>query len=130
MRLPRRPRAAGRPARDGSRVGIDGCRAALETGGVACDEALVRHGTFQTEAGHRVASELSAMRDRPTARFAGNGIQAMGVYQAARELGPRIPEDVSVVGSDDLPISGWMGPPVSDGAGALPGGMGPAVSRA
>ncbi|WP_410170170.1 LacI family DNA-binding transcriptional regulator [Actinacidiphila bryophytorum] len=96
-----------------SRARIDGYRAALETGGVVCDDALVRHGTFQTEGGHRIARELLTAPDRPTALFAGNDVQAMGVYQAARELGLRIPEDLSVVGFDDLPISGWMGPPLT-----------------
>jgi LacI family xylobiose transport system transcriptional regulator len=96
-----------------SRARVDGYRAALETGGVVCDDALVRYGTFQTEAGHHIARELLTMRNRPTALFAGNDVQAMGVYQAARELGLRIPEDVSVVGFDDLPISGWMGPPLT-----------------
>jgi len=96
-----------------SRARIDGYRAALETGRVVYDDALVRHGTFHAEAGHRIARELLAPHDRPTALFTGNDVQAMGVYQAARELGLRIPEDLSVVGFDDLPISGWMGPPLT-----------------
>lgn len=96
-----------------SRARIDGYRAALETGGVVCDDVLVRHGTFQTDAGHRIARELLELPDRPTALFAGNDVQAMGVYQAARELKLRIPDDVSVVGFDDLPVSSWMGPPLT-----------------
>ncbi|MFI0941278.1 LacI family DNA-binding transcriptional regulator [Streptomyces sp. NPDC021020] len=98
-----------------SRARIDGYRAALETGGVDSDDTLVRHGTFQTEAGHHIAHELlsAPAGERPTALFAGNDVQAMGIYQAARELGLRIPEDVSVVGFDDLPVSAWMGPPLT-----------------
>ena len=96
-----------------SRARIDGYRAALETGGVTSDSALVRHGTFQHDAGYHIGKELLSLADRPTALFAGNDVQAMGVYQAARELGLRIPEDLSVVGFDDLPISAWMGPPLT-----------------
>jgi len=96
-----------------SRARIDGHRAALETAGVPCDPALVRHGTFQHEAGHRLGRRLLRLPDRPTAVFAGNDVQAMGVYEAAREVGLRIPEDLSVVGFDDLPISAWMGPPLT-----------------
>ncbi|MFD7947844.1 substrate-binding domain-containing protein, partial [Streptomyces sp. NPDC059744] len=49
----------------------------------------------------------------PTAIFAGNDLQALGVYEAARELGLRIPEDLSVVGFDDLPLTRWIGPPLT-----------------
>ncbi|WP_405592498.1 LacI family DNA-binding transcriptional regulator [Streptomyces sp. NBC_01190] len=96
-----------------SRARIDGYRAALETAGVTPDSQLIRHGTFQHDAGYRIGRRLLTMADRPTALFTGNDIQAMGVYQAARELRLRIPEDISVIGFDDLPISAWMGPPLS-----------------
>jgi LacI family xylobiose transport system transcriptional regulator len=96
-----------------SRARIDGYRAALETGGAVCEDRFVRHGTFRTEAGYRIAYELLSGPDRPTAIFAGNDVQAMGVYQAARELDLRIPEDLSVVGFDDLSVSSWMGPPLT-----------------
>ncbi|MEY7979190.1 substrate-binding domain-containing protein, partial [Streptomyces pilosus] len=43
----------------------------------------------------------------------GNDLQALGLYEAARELGLRIPEDLSVVGFDDLPVARWVGPPLT-----------------
>ena len=43
----------------------------------------------------------------------GNDLQALGVYQAARELRLHIPEDVSVIGFDDLPVARWVGPPLT-----------------
>ena len=49
----------------------------------------------------------------PTAILTGNDLQALGVYQAARELRLHIPEDVSVVGFDDLPVARWVGPPLT-----------------
>lgn len=42
-----------------------------------------------------------------------NDLQALGLYEAARELGLRIPEDLSVVGFDDLPVARWVGPPLT-----------------
>ena len=57
--------------------------------------------------------ELLRCPDRPTAVFAGNDLQALGLYEAARELGLRIPEDLSVVGFDDLPVARWVGPPLT-----------------
>lgn len=96
-----------------SRARIDGYRAALDMAGIAYDAELVRDGDFHHEAGHRAGLELLALPDRPTAVFAGNDLQALGLYQAARELGLRIPEDLSVVGFDDLPLARWVGPPLT-----------------
>jgi DNA-binding LacI/PurR family transcriptional regulator len=53
------------------------------------------------------------MRRRPTAIFAGSDLQAFGVYEAARQLGLRVPEDISVIGFDDLPMARWVGPPLT-----------------
>ena len=53
------------------------------------------------------------LKDRPTAIFAGNDLQALGVYQAAREARLHIPEDLSVVGFDDLPVTQWVSPPMT-----------------
>lgn len=96
-----------------SRARIDGYRAALETAGVAFDPALIREGTFHHESGHAAGLELLGLPDRPTAVFAGNDLQALGLYEAAREMGLRIPDDVSVVGFDDLPLARWVGPPLT-----------------
>jgi len=51
--------------------------------------------------------------DPPTAIFAACDQQAMGVYEAARRLGLRIPDDLSVVGFDDIPTTAWMSPPLT-----------------
>lgn len=96
-----------------SRARVDGYRAALETAGLSFDPALVRAGDFHHEAGHECGRQLLRLKNRPTAVFAGNDLQALGVYEAARELGLRIPEDLSVVGFDDLPATRWVGPPLT-----------------
>ncbi|MFJ1758514.1 LacI family DNA-binding transcriptional regulator [Kitasatospora sp. NPDC088134] len=96
-----------------SRARVDGYRTALETARVPVDPALVREGDFHHEGGYAAARALLTLPDRPTAIFAGNDLQALGVYQAARELGLRVPEDLSVVGFDDLPLARWVGPPLT-----------------
>jgi LacI family xylobiose transport system transcriptional regulator len=96
-----------------SRARVDGYRAALETAGLAVDPELIRQGNFHHDMGYRAGLELLRLSDRPTAIFAGNDLQALGVYEAARELGLRIPEDLSVVGFDDLPLARWVGPPLT-----------------
>jgi LacI family xylobiose transport system transcriptional regulator len=96
-----------------SRARVDGYRAALETAGITFDPNLVRAGDFHHEAGYACGRALLRLPDRPTAVFAGNDLQALGLYEAARELGLRIPEDLSVVGFDDLPAARWVGPPLT-----------------
>ena len=51
--------------------------------------------------------------EHPTAIFACNDLQALGVYDAARQLGRRIPEDLSVVGFDDLQMTEIVSPPLT-----------------
>jgi LacI family xylobiose transport system transcriptional regulator len=96
-----------------SRARIDGYRAALETAGIAFDPRLVRNGNFHHVAGYTEALEMLRLPDRPTAVFTGNDLQALGLYEAARELGLAIPGDVSVVGFDDLPLARWISPPLT-----------------
>lgn len=96
-----------------SRARLDGYRAALDTAGVPVDEALVRTGDFVVETGLRHTRDLLALDDPPTAVFASNDAQALGVYRAAAEAGLRIPHDLSVVGFDDLYPAEWTTPPLT-----------------
>jgi len=96
-----------------SRARIDGYRAAMDEAGVAIDPELVSHGQFHVEEGIDRGRAMLRLKDRPTAIFAGNDLQALGVYQAAREARLHIPEDLSVVGFDDLPVTQWVSPPMT-----------------
>jgi LacI family transcriptional regulator len=96
-----------------SRARIDGYRSALDKAGIRFDPALVRHGDFQHEGGFLRSGELLGMPDPPTAIFAGSDQQAFGVYEAARQRGLRVPQDLSVVGFDDLPVARWVSPPLT-----------------
>ncbi len=96
-----------------SRARVDGFRAAMDEAGVPIDPRLVSHGPFQVDEGIATGRRLLARRDRPTAIITGNDLQALGVYQAAREARLHIPEDLSVVGFDDLPIARWVSPPLT-----------------
>jgi DNA-binding LacI/PurR family transcriptional regulator len=95
------------------RARFDGYRSALEGAGLPVDPALVVPAEMTQEDGHAAARRLLALPDRPTAIFAGNDLVAFGVYQAAREIGLRIPGDLSVVGFDDLPVTALMDPPLT-----------------
>lgn len=78
-----------------------GYEQALWAAGIEPDPALTEAGDFSIESGHRIAAHLLGERDRPTAIFAASDEMAIGAILAARELGLRIPEDLSVVGVDD-----------------------------
>jgi len=95
------------------RARLDGYRSALESEDVAVDPALIKRVNLCHEAGQAAAHELLGRRDRPTSIFTANDVQALGVYQAARAAGLRIPEDLSVVGFDDLPVVAWVDPPLT-----------------
>ena len=92
---------------------LDGYRSGLERAGLAVDPALVKYGDFEHEGGFARAVELLDLPDPPTAIFAGSDQQAFGVYEAARQRGLRIPDDLSVVGFDELPVSRWASPPMT-----------------
>ena len=96
-----------------SRARVDGFRAAMDAAGVAIDPELVSHGRFHVEEGIDRARILLQMPDPPTAILTGDDLQALGVYQVARDLRLHIPEDLSVVGFDDLPVARWVGPPLT-----------------
>jgi len=96
-----------------TRARIAGYRAALETAGLALDPHLVRYDTFYHEGGLRAATALLAAQDPPTAILAGNDQQATGVYEAVRRAGRSIPDEVSVVGFDDLNFAEWTAPPLT-----------------
>lgn len=96
-----------------SRARLDGYRAAMDAAGIPVDPQLIRNGDFHVEAGFAQARELLALPEPPTAIFAGSDLQALGVYEAARQAGLRIPDDLSVVGFDDLPVAQWVGPPLT-----------------
>lgn len=95
------------------RARLDGYRAALDAAGVPVDDSLLRVAPLYVEGGLAQARELLDRPDPPTAIFTGNDLQALGVYEAARERGVRIPDDLSVVGFDDLAFVQWIGPPMT-----------------
>ncbi|MFC4534146.1 LacI family DNA-binding transcriptional regulator [Sphaerisporangium dianthi] len=96
-----------------SQARLAGYRAALERAGVPSDDALIEHGDFHYSSGVRLALALLGRPDPPTAIFAANDEQALGVYAAIQQRALRVPDDLSVVGFDDVPMSQWVTPPLT-----------------
>ncbi|MFJ8145781.1 LacI family DNA-binding transcriptional regulator [Streptomyces sp. NPDC096094] len=92
---------------------LDGYRSAMTMAGLTVDPRLVRFGDFQVRGGFEHAMDLLSGPHRPTAVFAGSDLQALGVLEAARVSGVSVPEDLSVVGYDDVPLAQWSSPPLT-----------------
>lgn len=100
---------SGRAELESSNRRLMGYRDALKKAGLSIDEKLIASGDYTTETGIKCAQELLSLENPPTAIFASNDQTAMGVYQVAQERGLRIPEDLSVIGFDNIMESKYMG---------------------
>ncbi|PRX96128.1 LacI family DNA-binding transcriptional regulator [Allonocardiopsis opalescens] len=103
----------GPPAYLCSRARLDGYRSALERAGLTVPAEYVRQGDFLSASGHRETMALLDLDEPPTAIFACADQMAMGVYEALFDRGLRVPQDVSVVGFDDLAQTRWAVPPLT-----------------
>ena len=100
----------GREDLESARLREHGFRQAMAAAGVPVDPDLVRVGGYRPETASAPAHELLARADRPTAVFAANDISAIRTIEVAHELGLRVPQDVSVVGFDNVPESALCSP--------------------
>ena len=92
---------------------LQGYRHALVEAGITPDERYEAQGDFSEASGHRAVQELLALPDRPTAIFCANDSMAIGGLAAVHDAGLRVPEDMTVVGFDDIPLAHYMSPPLS-----------------
>ncbi len=99
---------SGRAELESSNRRLKGYRDAIEKAGLSIDEELIASGDYTTETGAKCAKELLSLDHLPTAIFASNDQAAMGVFQVAQEMGLRIPEDLSVIGFDNIMESKYM----------------------
>jgi LacI family transcriptional regulator len=89
----------------------DGYRAGVLAYAMADEpELVVEADAFSEEAGHRALGIMLAGSARPTAVFAANDLIAIGMLQRLREIGARVPGDLSIVGFNDIPLAGLLEP--------------------
>ena len=98
---------------DAARDRIKGYRRALATADLPFDAALVLHGDWLASSGYAHTRRLMELPAPPTAIFCGNDLMALGCYEALKELGLRIPDDVAVIGYDDREIAQHLHPPLT-----------------
>jgi LacI family transcriptional regulator len=92
---------------------VAGFRLAHEQRDLAVDDALVVHSDFEVEGGVVGAHTLLSLSDPPTAIFAVNDTAAIGVMGAARQRGLRVPDDLSIVGYNDISVVAQLPTPMT-----------------
>lgn len=89
---------------------LAGYRQALDDAGVGFAERLVREGDFTEASGYSTAGDLLRMAEPPTAVVAANDRMAFGAHAAAVDHGQRVPDDLSLVGFDDVSLASYLRP--------------------
>lgn len=92
---------------------LEGYRQALEERGIGWQAELVAPGSFDEASGYAAAQMLFNLPEPPSAIIAANDQMAVGAMSAAGERGMRIPQDVAVVGFDDIPTARYLQPPLT-----------------
>ncbi|MGM1029766.1 MAG: LacI family DNA-binding transcriptional regulator [Actinomycetota bacterium] len=105
----------GREDLESARMRETGWREALGAAGITPDPALIRVVGYRADLAEQAARELLAMPagERPTAIFAANDRSALPVLEVAAEFGIRVPEELSVIGYDDIPEAATAQPPLT-----------------
>jgi DNA-binding LacI/PurR family transcriptional regulator len=92
---------------------LAGYRQGLSEAGLPVEDGLIREGNLDEESGRREAEALLALADSPTGIVCVNDRTAFGALAAIAEAGRHVPEDVSVVGFDDVPLAALVQPPLT-----------------
>ena len=87
---------------------LEGYKQVLDQAGIPLDQNLNTSGDFKTETAMECTHQLLSLEDPPTAIFASNDQSAIGVILVAESLGIRIPEDLSLVGFDNIPEAAYL----------------------
>ena len=90
-----------------------GYQQALEDAGIPFNPELIIEGNWQPASGHDALMQFSANENLPSAIFAQNDQMAAGVLRAARALGLNLPDQLSVIGIDNIPMSAYFEPPLT-----------------
>lgn len=92
---------------------VEGYRLGLKNAGLDYDPELVEVGTWHHPSGEAAAEKFLALDDRPTAIIASNDLMAFGAMQTVENHGLKIPDDISIVGYDDIAETEMKSPPLA-----------------
>ncbi|WP_052144918.1 LacI family DNA-binding transcriptional regulator [Halalkalibacter okhensis] len=100
----------GRPDALGARERLEGYKKGFQQYGLQIDETLIFEGDWSLKSGYELAKQLMSQKKLPTAIFAVSDNMAIGAIRALSEQGVRIPEDISIVGFDNIAVSEYVTP--------------------
>jgi LacI family transcriptional regulator len=103
----------GEPWMDASKDRLKGYRQAHASADLPVDPELIRNGNWEPSEGYHHTHDLMDLPAPPTAIFCANDMMALGCYEALKERGLRIPQDVAVMGYDDREVARYIHPPLS-----------------
>lgn len=92
---------------------VAGFHDALQEAGLECPAQWLWEGDFDCASGHRAMQALLILPDRPTALFVCNDLMAMGAISAATAAGLKVPDDISIIGYDNVALAEFMSPPLT-----------------
>ncbi|WP_169050494.1 ribose operon transcriptional repressor RbsR [Brenneria salicis] len=92
---------------------LEGYRQAMQHAGLSIPNEYEIFGDFEFETGYRAMQRLLTLEERPEAVFTCNDAMAVGVYRALYQAGLSIPEDIAVIGYDDIELARYMSPPLT-----------------
>lgn len=96
-----------------ARLRLEGYREAMTRAGLTIREGDEIESDFEFGGGFDAMQALLAMKERPQAVFIGNDAMAVGAYQALYQAGLKIPQDMAIVGYDDIELARYMTPPLT-----------------
>lgn len=96
-----------------SRLRLEGYQLAMARAGIAVEEGFIITSDFEFSGGLKAMQALLALPALPQAVFVGNDAMAVGVYHALHQAGLRVPQDIAVVGYDDIELARYMTPPLT-----------------
>ncbi len=103
----------GPPGEDCTQDRTDGFYQAMKDTGLAVESSLILEGDWLAPSGYEAFRHFFALADPPTAVFAQNDQMAVGVLRAARDAGLLVPDELSVIGIDDIPLAAYFAPPLT-----------------
>jgi DNA-binding LacI/PurR family transcriptional regulator len=92
---------------------FEGFHTTLKAQGIDLPAAMIQQGHSTLESGRQAAEQLLARTPRPTAIFATTDLMAIGALEAAREAGLHVPQDISIIGLDDIMVGAHISPPLT-----------------
>lgn len=91
----------------------DGYVKALQKNNITIDDSLIKFGDSKHESGKEIARKLLSLKNPPTAIFTGNNLITLGALESIHASGKKIPQDVAIIGFDDMPWSISLNPPLT-----------------